>query len=299
MQPHRSLGGTAVEASLQQAGFDLGIPSGIALVETARPRRHPYETVLAQSAWNVVPPSEFRSRLVDYPARMWTRFLSRRAVARINLVRAKRVVCLTEAMAELCAPLSNHVEVAPVTVPLDFVRTSEPASPLPDGTMLVPGTVTWYKNPQAALDLFQASPGAWRRVLYAGRDDGSGCWRGVCEAARFRGIPVERQLMDRPTMMSACTTAAAVVVASKMESLSFSLAESLLLAPTVYASRIPAHLEVAGRLGREPHWIDRPVEGPRESAGPQNVEQEIAASWRALGHTLGLAQGRASVEGLG
>lgn len=297
-QPRRSFGGAVVENSLRQVGFDLTTGDRLALVEVAHPQRTPFGTVLAQNAWNVVPLSEFWVRLRDYPARMWPRFAARRALAGVNLRRAERVVCLTQAMAELCAAFNRRVEVAPVTVPVDFTSAYVGGEPLSSGTLLVPGTLTWYKNPVAALDLFDASDGAWRRVLYAGRDDGSGCWTAVRSEAARRGISIERQVLDRESMRAACASADAVVVGSKLESLSFSLAESLLLARHVHASRIPAHTEVAERLGRRPVWLGEDSHADPQRAWPTAADQDFVLPWMVLGEKLGLARDGASAGGV-
>ena len=76
----RSLGGRVVEESLAGVGFELPAPARVALVETARPGRTPYDVVLAQNAWNVIALRELRTRLGEYPPAQWPRFLARRGV---------------------------------------------------------------------------------------------------------------------------------------------------------------------------------------------------------------------------
>ena len=292
--PRRSLGGHVVEDGLSRAGYDVRSGRGLALVETTQPRLEPFETVLAQNAWNVIPAGEFRRRLAEYPPRMRGRMLARRTTAQLNLRRAKRVISLTEAMGTLCARLSRRVEVSPVTVPIDFLdETGEQLPKVKPGTLLVPGTVTWYKNPQAGLDLFErhAAEAGWTQVLFAGGDDGSGCWQAVETVARSRGIAAERRRLSRDEMRGACMTADAVVVPSKMESLSFSIAEALLLSSRVFASRIDAHVEIATRLRRAPVWLD----GEAEQAAPGASAGDVSAGdwsheWDLLGTALGLSR---------
>jgi hypothetical protein len=65
----RSLGGSAVERSLVDSGF-VKSQGSIALVETEFPRRHGFETVVAQNACNVIPASDFRALASQYPRKM-------------------------------------------------------------------------------------------------------------------------------------------------------------------------------------------------------------------------------------
>jgi glycosyltransferase involved in cell wall biosynthesis len=285
--PRRSLGGHVVENGLTWIGYDVSGDPGVALVETARPGRRAYDVVLAQSAWNVIPRDELRQRLSDYPRSMRRRALARRAVSVVNLKRARRVVCLTEAMAELCSRVSRRVEVAPVTVPADCLDGSlRPADPLPASTLLVPGTVTWYKDPLTALDLYD-EVGTWTSVVYAGGDDGSGCWAAVEAEAARRGIPAKRTPLSREEMVGACASADAIAVLSRLESLSFSMSEALILGRAVYASTIPAHRELAHRLGRSPRWWPGTQAEVAESGQVLDLPR-LRQEWEELGRALGL-----------
>ena len=293
--PGRSPGGQVVEVGLRAQGFDLESRRDVVLVETTKMRARPFNVVLAQNAWNVIPVADFVRHLADYPRAMWPRFLARRAVALANLRRAGTVVCLTEAMAELCRAHTARTKVAGVTVPVDLLRGfAGGGTKLPSGTLLVPGTVTWYKHPHAALEVFTREA-RFSQVLFAGGDDGSGAWLDVQAKAAQRGIPCSRAVLSRPDMREACRTAEAVVVASQLESLSFSLAEALFLAPQVYASRIPAHREVARRLHMEPDWMDdvgigRVRASALQKTGTATDVRALIAEWTALGQTLGLAR---------
>lgn len=290
--PRRSFGGRVVEESLAAVGFRLPPAADVALVETVRPAMAPYRRVLAQNAWNVISSDERRTRLRTYPAAQRARFHARHQVTRVNLRRAERVVCLTHAMAELCAPWSKTVEVAPVTVPMDFLRARSSGSDLAPGTMLVPGTVAPYKNPATALDVFAEVEASLSlsTILFGGGDDGSGVWSAVQAYARARGIAVERRVLDRAAMRAALASAAVVVVPSGLESLSFSLAETLLLSDRVIASPIAAHREVAARLGRQPTWLGSQASSdvtPRRAWSETEIDG-LRAEWVHLGAALGL-----------
>ena len=275
-----------VEAGLARAGFDTAHVPDLALVETDRPRRAPYRVVLAQNAWNVVDLATFRRLLGRYPRAQQARHVARRAVARANLRRAGRVVVLTHAMGELCRRVTDRVEVAPLTAPADLGDGADRAArtALPEGTVLVPGTVTWYKDPGAALGLLgllRDSGVAVSQVLLAGGDDGSGCLEEVRRAAVRSGVPVHHRVVDRGEMLASCREASAVIVPSRLESLGFSLAEALLLAPVVMASDLPAHREIALRVGREPHWIGSAgpvVAGEPAAPGPEGQGRGVGAS---------------------
>ena len=177
-------------------------------------------------------------------------------------------------MAELSRSHARSVETALVTVPADVLSMfgRPPAGVLPPRTLLVPGTIAPYKRPAAALDWAARERDRFDRVLYAGSDDGSGTWRWLKAEALQRGILVEQRVLDREQMVDALSTAEAVAVLSGLESLGFSVVEALLLNPTVVASPIAAHREMAERLGREPTWSDGNGVPPTEVTGsPLNL----------------------------
>ena len=294
----RSLGGYVVEAGLAGAGYSWADHPEVALVETARPGRSAYETVLAQNAWNVIDRRTFWALLRKYPKRRWARYVSRRAIARVNMRRAGRVVCLTDAMGDLCRPYARDIVVSPVTVPVDFLDRAEVQT---DGqwadAVLVPGTVTWHKDPLAAFAVtaqLQKRGLPIARIVFGGSDDGSECWSAVEEASRAAGLPASRQVLTREEMVVACASAAAVVVTSALESLSLSVAEALFLSPVVVASRIPAHVELAERLKRQPLWLH--VDGRLDAGDPEPrallTPDTLLAEWSDLGSALGLTIGR-------
>lgn len=291
----RSLGGYVVEAGLTAAGYDVQVSGDVALVETARPHRAPYRVVLAQNAWNVIDPSTFRSLLRKYPTGKRIRYVLRRALAQFNLRRAERVVCLTEAMASLCEAYSRNVLVSPVTLPTDFLTRPVPRlDQIWATTALVPGTITWYKNSVQAiriLESLQSNEKSINRVVFAGADDGSGCWSAVKSAANDAGLDCTRVTLSREEMATACASTSVVLIPSELESLSLSLAEALLLAPMVIASDLAVHREVARRIGRQPLWLDSQgrVENDIVQPVPVARPESFCEEWKDLGRSLGLS----------
>lgn len=289
--PRRSLGGAVVEQSLESVGFDVRRPD-VAMVETRRPGSSPFSAVLAQSAFHVLPRHEFVALVKTYPAGMRWRMYARRAVARTNLRRAGHVVCLTEAMAQLVRDAipraSDRVVCVEALLPTDSLEhrhdVTTPGASLED-TLLVPGTVTWYKRPELGLECAQAL--GLEKVLYAGPDDGSGCWQTVQERAAALGIRVDRQVLDRAAMLRAYDGASTVLLPSALESLGFGLSEALVRAAHVVASPIPAHKELAAAIGREPAWLPA-VEGGSPNNAQRVTARAIRDSWQAVGAALGL-----------
>jgi glycosyltransferase involved in cell wall biosynthesis len=282
----RSIGGGMVEQSLAAAGFELAHPS-VALVETRRPRRRPYDVVLAQSSWNVMPRRDFLRMSRPYPPSMRGRMWARRAVAWANLRRARRVLSLTEANADAVRrAIGREVEVAPVWVPWDVLELRPGTPPQSSSRGLVPGTLSWFKNPAEALDV--ARRRGITELLFAGRDDGSGCWPDVIRRAAATGVTVSRRILPRQEMCDELASAAVVVLPSRAETLGFSLCEAMSLSPRVVASPLPSHREVAARLGAEPLWL--PDDGrswPRRGGVALDADA-VRRSWDALGKALGL-----------
>src|SRR5699024_4066797 len=146
----RSKGGQVVKDSLDEAGFDIATP-GVSLVETA-PALRRYDAVLLQNAWDVINWRDFLRELRPYPLRMRWRAHLRRLVSRWNMLRARKVVCLTYAVAtQLKESTGIAATVAPVTIPIhdwpDQVTITQPDEPY----AFVSGSVTWYKRPHQAL----------------------------------------------------------------------------------------------------------------------------------------------------
>lgn len=278
-----SPGGRTGADSLLAAGFDPATP-GVAVVETASPRRR-VSSVLVRNAWNVIPMHEWRELQRPYPPKMQVRAFARRRLASHNLRRAGKVVCLTYAMAELTEEfIRRPVTVAPVTLPMDaFAIRHEPAPR--DGTAVVPGTVTWYKRPLAALDWLAAHRPDITRVRFLGSDDGSGARAAVEQRARADGLEVEFGFADRADIYAQLARAELVLLPSALESLGFALSEALWVSDRVVASPLTPHREVAARLGREPRWWDAPA----VTSNPPAYDAERALSdWTAVAEVLGL-----------
>jgi glycosyltransferase involved in cell wall biosynthesis len=288
----RSLGGRVVEDSLAEAGFAFR-PS-VQLVETARPGRRGAEAVLVQNAWNFVPAAEFRDLSRPYPARMRRRMEQRRLLARLNTRRADRIVALTVPMAELTGrSVDRPVEVSEVLYPLSLLGPEDDAAGLPEEPfVVVPGTLTWYKDPVVALTLVAARADLPRRVVFAGPDDGSGCWVEVQRVASTLGLRVTGGPVPGRVMRTALRRAVAVVVSSRLESLGFSLTEALALAPgRVIASPLPSHLALAERVGRVPEWLGQDPAGATGGSPPSPPDpDDVWASWMRLGECLGLSR---------
>lgn len=254
-----SPGGDVVTGSLEASGYHL--PPGVALVETAPPRWRAYDVVVAQNAWNFVPGVQFRHLAAGYsPARRGL-YRARRAVAALNASRAATTVTLSHHMAGLLARRGCDPVVSPVTLPRELCTASDVAEHQPDGLddrpfVLVPGTLTPYKNADLAISLVGLlDPGRRPLLVLAGTDDGSGHRERLVARMAAAGLAHQVLPVRREEMTWLLRRAVATVVPSRLESLSFSLAEALALSPHVLASPLPVHREVAARLGREPVWL--------------------------------------------
>lgn len=296
----RSGGGAVVEASLRGAGFDLRAPR-VALVEAQRPEGRPFARVLVQNAWTVLPAGDYQRLSAPYPAAWRARMAGRRAVAAINIRRAEQVVCLTGSMGDLVRSTTRTpVSVSHVLAPLDVSPSAAAEGGHPEEPghtpVLVPGTITWYKRPQLALqvarDLIDHSGGS-PSVLFAGRDDGTGAWEATQQEARRLGLTAERALLTRPQMLDALRTFTATILPSELESLSLSLSEALLLSPTVIASSLAVHREVSTTLNRTPEWLETWLPHGRRPTPPATVTADaIRASWQQVGEALQLPRQR-------
>ncbi|MDZ5661157.1 glycosyltransferase [Nocardioides sp. zg-1308] len=310
-----SPGGYAVSDSLAAAGF-VADPR-IALVETARPGRTPYDAVVCQNAWNFLPRDHYARLVTEYAPRRRALYLARRRVAAHNTRRARTNVVLSTYMRDLLAARGRRTTLAEVTLPWDLCTADDVASagagslraaassatglpPVHRPFVLVPGTLTWYKSPGYALDLLARIPAAERPLLVlAGTDDGSGCAQDTRSRAAAAGIEAWIGPAERPTMKWLLAHAQLTLVPSRLESLSFSMAEALLLSPRVAALPIPVHGEMVERLGRRPVWLtDDPAAvdldellAPLEPVDPVDVAP-FRAQWFELAGVLNEA-GRA------
>ena len=205
--------------------------------------------------------------------------------------------CLTDAAAALVRRRSRDagaVHVSPVSAPLDVVRSEVAGSdPSVRGWAVVPGSITWYKRPELALRWIaenQEKAGV-SQILFAGLDDGSGCWQHVRHLAGRLGISVERRNLARRQLYAALRGCTVAILPSRLETLGFGLGEALHVSPAVAASPIPSHLEIARRVGREPYWLGGPTGGsswPSEPGEPRLSTTSVRDDWVALGGALGL-----------
>jgi glycosyltransferase involved in cell wall biosynthesis len=263
-----SPGGHAVSDSLAAAGY---LPDRrVALVETARPARRPHAAVVCQNAWNFLPRSDYSRLVAEYAPRRRALYLARRRVAALNTRRAGTNVVLSTYMRDLLADRGRRTTLAEVTLPWDLCIGDDVAAagagPFPAGSgatppvdrpfVLVPGTLTWYKSPAYALDLLARVPAADRpQLVFAGTDDGSGCAEDTRARADAAGIDVWIGPAERPAMKWLLAHAHLTLLPSRLESLSFSMSEALLLSQRLAALPIPVHHEMAHRLGRQPAWL--------------------------------------------
>lgn len=299
-KPRRSLGGSLVESSLEFFGFSTSAPH-LAIVETSAPRWRGYDVVLVQNAWNVISATLFKEMLEPYSPPMRRRMWARRALAHYNITRAGKVICLTEYMTDLCSVRTTaQCTTVPVHAPPDVTRftTRNRQETSGDATkILIPGTVTWYKNPAAGIEYARAlrsERGRPSEVLLAGPDDGSGCLASMQTVARRYKLPLTNEVLNRNEMLQKLIEADVVCLGSRLESLGFSMAEALLLSPRVVASSIPTHKEISLRLGREPSWDFSPL-APYDSSPSPLLDSETLRfrtdhEWIQLGHVLGLGR---------
>lgn len=298
-RPHsshrRSLGGKAVEHSLAVAGVDLTHLGRTSLIETSVPEQRAFGAVLAQNAWNILSEKQFREAAAPYPRRQRQRMRVRRGIALINLRRAHKVVCLSDAMGQWCRDqVDTDVVVAPATLPVDMLDppTALGATAEVEPFVLVPGTVTWYKAPHLALTVIAqlrlANP-AITRLIVAGPDDGSGCLESLKADGAAQGTVVDHINLGRIEMRDSLSKAHTVVLPSSLESLGFSLAESLLYARSVIASATPAHQELASRVGRQPHWLGgEQMSGSALSALATVDRRSVMQQWVNVARALDL-----------
>lgn len=296
-KPRRSLGGSLVESSLKFFGFSTEARH-LAIVETSPPRRRGYDVVLVQNAWNVIPTTVFKEMLDPYSQRMRRRMWARRALAHYNIAQAGNVICLTEYMTDLCSARTKATcTTVPVHAPPDVTRCA-PGSQGTSGDatkILIPGTVTWYKNPAAGIEYARTVQGELGRpseVLLAGPDDGSGCLASMVTEARRCNVSLRHEVLNRNEMLRKLIEADVVCLGSRLESLGFSMAEALLLSSRVVASSIPTHKEISLRIGREPSWDFSPSAPydtkPNPFPGPESLRLRTDHEWIDLGHVLGL-----------
>jgi len=307
-QPTRrsSPGGHAVSDSLAAVGF---VPDPrVALVETARPGPEPHAAVVCQNAWNFLPRADYSRLVTEYAPRRRALYLARRGVAGLNTRRARTNVVLSTYMRDLLAAHGRRTTLAEVTLPWDLCAADDVAAagtdPLPAALtgappadrpfVLVPGTLTWYKSPGYALDLLARVPATDRPLLvFAGTDDGSGCAEDTRALADAAGIDAWIGPAERPAMKWLLARAQLTLLPSRLESLSFSMSEALLLSRRVAAMPIPVHREMVDRLGRRPVWLtDDPADvdiddllAPADAVGPVDVAP-FREQWGELARIL-------------
>lgn len=286
MSQRLSVGGHVVADSLAHVGLE-SIPDSAALVETTRQRT--LRVVMVQNAWNVVGTKQFLELLRPYGWKWRLRAAARRAVSQVNLRRAQKVVCLTEAVAAMARPSSRgRVVVAPVSFPAHLPFPSEPTGSPTAGTALVVGALTWYKRPALALEVLTRSAPEVTRVTFLGSGDEE-VWVDVERLAGIRGLEVTRRKVSHEEMPELYASAAVTVLPSALESLGFGVTEAMAFGHRVLAADIPAHRDAARAFGgRQPEWFDdrgEVVEAAVDGPGRVTAEQ-VLEQWRAVAREM-------------
>lgn len=274
-----------VADSLEKVGMGT-LPSFSSLVETTRQRD--LDVVMVQNAWNVIPRREFWVLLRPYPLGWKARAVARRLVAHWNFRRARKVVCLTAAIAELVRPYSKgRVVVTPVACPLGFAldSSSRPLDPV-KGTCVVVGSLTWYKRPWLALEVVHRQAPEIKHVTFLGAIDQPRIWSLLQQYSSKLGITIEQEKVSHAEMAARYGAAAVTVLPSALESLGFGVVEALVLGNRVLAADIPAHRDAARALGgRQPEWFDDSGNLVRGSGGVKENGIDalrIETQWRLV-----------------
>ena len=173
---------------------------------------------------------------------------------------------------------------------------TEPAgerSPSEEPFVLVPGTLTWYKDPQQALSI--ASERGFERVRFAGPDDGSGCWEDVERVGSRAGRFASRcETLGRTRCGSRCATPRSWSCRAASRAWASRSGRRWTTPADVVASALPAHIEAAAWMGSSPPGSRSPTAASLPaSAAPATAvprEPDVRASWVAVGEALGLRQ---------
>ena len=163
----------------------------------------------------------------------------------------------------------------------------------PAGThALVVGSITWYKRPALALEVLARDFPDVKNVLLAGVADQSGAWEALLGVSRERGLSIEKRTVAHVAMGDLYADAGVVVLPSALESLGFGLSEALLQSGPVVASDIPAHREIARRVGgTPPMWIgpDGMCSGLlRDQRQATLTEAAVRSEWERVAEAMAL-----------
>lgn len=278
-----SFGGQLVANSLASSGMQ-SVPRHASLIETTMQRR--LSVVLVQNSWNVIPWHEFRERARPYRLRWKVRALARRLVARVNLRRARKILCLTESLRpqiETLAP--GKVEVLPIAMPWGFSREAPQGVYVQAGTALVVGTITWYKRPELALEVIASHAPNINLVTFVGGIEAQEFWEQIMRRAEELGLQAQHRLVPAIEMPRLYAQAEVTVLPSSLESLGFAVIESLLYGNRVLVSDIPAHRDASRNLGgSQPEWFDADAQlvTVNEVQRERATESEVRSQWTAL-----------------
>ena len=259
-------------------------PRRSSLVETTMQPQ--LSVVLVQNSWNVIPWNEFFDRARPYRLRWKLRAITRRLVARVNLWRARKVLCLTEslrAQIETLAP--GKVEVVSIAMPWGIPREAPQGVSTKPGTALVVGTITWYKRPELALEVIASHAPNINVVTFVGGIEAHELWEQIMRRAEELGLQAQHRLAPAIEMPKLYAQAEVTVLPSSLESLGFAVIESLLYGNRALVSDIPAHRDASRNLGgTQPEWFDADAQlvAVDEVQRERVTESEVRRQWAAL-----------------
>lgn len=302
-----SLGGAAVHRSLNMVIEEPQV-ARVALCETAFPRLRGYEAVVVQNALTVIPLHRAFDLMAGTTVKGRARLVAIQSIAYANMRMSSKIVCLTSASATLVAAhvprLAKRIVTSPVTLPLYFAQ-EPPRAPrhLHRGEgpyIVIPGAVERYKNLEfgVAVVAHAVSDTSIREVRLVGPCPDRRLCETLLRLARNFGLRLRISSPGEDGFFEQIQRAAAVLLPSRLESLGFILPESLALGCRVAASDIPAHMEVAARLGQKPEWfnpfdlqlaVTALTRSIRSKPSEARVDlQRIQNEWQAFACSLGI-----------
>jgi glycosyltransferase involved in cell wall biosynthesis len=295
-----SLGGDAVLQSLLGSGLPAG--AGTYLRETRLPALRRPAVVLAQNALTVAPRSELRPILRAASPAIRVKIAAMTVIATVNFRRAGRIVVLSETMAdyvERAVPrAAARVVVRPVTLPLDVVGHIHEDGTRRDPVAVVIASISAHKDLDTTVRALAKAADSipLDEITIFGALDDPAIGRRISALARHFGIALRMTVVGRAELLRAASRAAVVVVPSVLESLGLALPEACVATPSVAAAAIPAHRELAARLGADVEWFEPGdvdsalaaiLTAARRQTGATPVPPTVVSEWRAVVDALG------------
>lgn len=283
-----SAGGQTVLHSLSAVGMKH-FPSSTILAESDRgilSGRLP-SRMLFQNAWTCLPKRELEFHLAQYPKSRRRREFFRRSLTRLNSKVSHHRFALTDYMSSIATSAGyGPVQTVNVGCSLDLFELESAEPPITKSMhgeyALIPGSLQPYKNPIEALK-YVIDHLDVKTVLYVGSipyPDLVLKLRDLCINSQIsvHFISASRQEMKWLHQHSAVT-----ILASQLESLDFSFAESLYFGNSVVASSIPVHMELASFLDAEPIWLG---DESRRFQNAKRALSDLQDNWKILGKLL-------------